>query len=69
MQQIIVTMPVIALRGLTVLPGMTVSFDISRAKSVAIREPDFLPRRIRKMQIRPWISSITLELLCGSSSW
>lgn len=38
MQQIIVTMPVIALRGLTVLPGMTVSFDISRAKSVAAVE-------------------------------
>lgn len=38
MQQIIVTMPVIALRGLTVLPGMTVSFDISRAKSAAAVE-------------------------------
>lgn len=38
MQQIIVTMPVIALRGLTVLPGMTVSFDISRTKSVAAVE-------------------------------
>ncbi len=32
------TMPMIALRGLTVLPGMTVSFDISRPKSVAAVE-------------------------------
>ncbi len=32
------TMPVIALRGLTVLPHMTVSFDISRTKSVAAVE-------------------------------
>lgn len=31
-------MPVIALRNLTVLPGMTVSFDISRAKSIAAVE-------------------------------
>jgi ATP-dependent Lon protease len=34
----ILMMPVIALRGLTVLPGMTVSFDISRAKSIAAVE-------------------------------
>lgn len=38
MQDTIMTMPVIALRGLTVLPGMTVSFDISRSKSVAAVE-------------------------------
>ncbi len=30
----IVTMPVTALRGLTVLPGMTIHFDVSREKSV-----------------------------------
>lgn len=35
MEGTILTMPVIALRGLTVLPGMTVSFDISRPRSVA----------------------------------
>ncbi len=34
MEDIILTMPVIALRGLTVLPGMSVNFDISRDKSV-----------------------------------
>lgn len=38
MEQKVMTMPVIALRGLTVLPGMTVSFDISRSKSVAAVE-------------------------------
>ncbi len=34
----IITMPVIALRGLAVLPGMTISFDISRKKSIAAVE-------------------------------
>ena len=34
----IITMPVIALRGLTMLPEMTISFDISRKKSVAAVE-------------------------------
>lgn len=29
-----ITMPVVALRGLTVLPGMTIHFDVSREKSV-----------------------------------
>ncbi len=38
MEDRILTMPVIALRGMTVLPGMTVSFDISRPKSVAAVE-------------------------------
>ncbi|MDO5406932.1 MAG: endopeptidase La [Eubacteriales bacterium] len=38
MEGTIFTMPVIALRGLTVLPGMTVSFDISRPKSIAAVE-------------------------------
>lgn len=32
------TMPVIALRGLTVMPGMVMHFDISRAKSIAAVE-------------------------------
>ena len=34
----IITMPVIALRGLTMLPEMTISFDISRKKSVSAVE-------------------------------
>ena len=34
----IITMPVIALRGLTMLPEMTISFDISRKKSIAAVE-------------------------------
>ncbi len=38
MDTIVWTMPVIALRALTVLPKMTVSFDISRSRSVAAVE-------------------------------
>ena len=38
MESTIITMPVIALRGLCVLPKMTVSFDISRPRSVAAVE-------------------------------
>ena len=38
MEDMILTMPGIALRALTVLPGMTVSFDISRAKSISAVE-------------------------------
>lgn len=38
MEGTIITIPVIALRGLTVLPGMTVSFDVSRPKSIAAVE-------------------------------
>ncbi len=34
MEETILMLPVIALRGLTVLPGMTVNFDISREKSI-----------------------------------
>lgn len=34
MEDTILMLPVIALRGLTVLPGMTVNFDISREKSI-----------------------------------
>ncbi len=33
-----ITMPVIALRGMTVLPGMMIHFDISRSKSIAAVE-------------------------------
>ena len=35
MEDTMMTIPVIALRSLTVLPKMTLSFDISRPKSVA----------------------------------
>ncbi len=38
MDTTVMTMPVIALRGLTVLPKMTMSFDISRSRSVAAVE-------------------------------
>lgn len=38
MESTIFTMPVIALRGLCVLPKMTVSFDISRPRSIAAAE-------------------------------
>ncbi len=38
MEHMIYTMPVIALRGLAVLPGMSVSFDISRTKSISAVE-------------------------------
>lgn len=38
MEEKIVTMPVIALRGLTVLPKMIIHFDISRSKSIAAIE-------------------------------
>lgn len=38
MESTIFTMPVIALRGLCVLPKMTVSFDISRPRSIAAVE-------------------------------
>lgn len=42
MDSTIFTIPVIALRGLTVLPKMTVSFDISRPKSIAAVEKAML---------------------------
>lgn len=38
MEQRIETLPVIALRGLTVIPGMVIHFDISREKSIAAVE-------------------------------
>ena len=38
MEENILTMPVIALRGLTVLPAMVIHFDISRKKSIAALE-------------------------------
>ena len=63
----IITMPLIALRGLTMLPEMTISFDISRKKSIAAvekamvtRESAWWHRRIRKSWIRLWTSFTTL---------
>ena len=62
----IITMPVIALRGLTMLPEMTISFDISRKKSIAAVEKAMVSdqrvclvaRRTQKSRIRLWNSSI-----------
>ncbi len=34
----VITMPVVALRGLTILPGMVLHFDVNRKKSVAAVE-------------------------------
>ncbi|MFQ9703769.1 MAG: LON peptidase substrate-binding domain-containing protein [Enterocloster clostridioformis] len=45
----VITMPVVALRGLTILPGMVLHFDINRPKSVAaveramVRRPETVP--------------------------
>ena len=47
----IITMPVIALRGLTMLPEMTISFDISRKKSIAA---------VEKAMVGLWTSFTTL---------
>lgn len=38
MERTVITMPVIALRGLTVFPSMVIHFDISRKKSIAAVE-------------------------------
>ena len=34
MEELIVTLPAVALRGMTILPGMIAHFDISRPKSI-----------------------------------
>ena len=34
MRDIVLTMPAVALRGMTILPGMIAHFDISRSKSI-----------------------------------
>ena len=38
MEERVITMPVLALRGITILPGMVQHFDINRPKSVAAVE-------------------------------
>ena len=42
MSEISYTLPVLALRGLTVLPDMIVHFDVSRPKSIAALEAAML---------------------------
>ena len=34
MRDIVLTMPAVALRGMTILPGMIAHFDVSRSKSI-----------------------------------
>ena len=56
------TMPVIALRGMTVLPKMMIHFDISRNKSIAAVEKAMVEDRryflllkgIQRKKIREW---------------
>lgn len=62
----IITMPVIALRGLTMLPEMTISFDISRKKSIAAVEKAMVSdqRVCLVAQKDPEIQDPTLEQLC-----
>lgn len=38
MAEQVIIMPVVALRGLTILPGMVLHFDVNRPKSVAAVE-------------------------------
>lgn len=38
MEERVITMPVVALRGLTILPGMVQHFDVNRPRSVAAVE-------------------------------
>lgn len=42
MEERVITMPVVALRGLTILPGMVQHFDVNRPKSVAAVEKAML---------------------------
>jgi len=66
MEDTILTMPVIALRGLTVLPGMTVSFDISRSKSItAVEKAMVSDQKLCLVSQRdPEDKDPTLEQLC-----
>ena len=66
MDTTVMTMPVIALRGLTVLPKMTMSFDISRSRSVAAVEKAMVSDQkicivTQKIPILYWNSFTTLE--------
>ena len=45
-----IVMPVVALRGLTVLPGMTIHFDVSREKSVKAAEKAMAERVVEACQ-------------------
>ena len=70
-----ITLPAIALRGLTILPEMIQHFDISREKSVGALESamvgeqkGFLVTQRRK-RIRGFLVCIRSEPSPGSSSW
>ena len=42
MEEQVIVMPTVALRGMTILPGMVQHFDVSRAKSIAAVEKAML---------------------------
>ena len=42
MKDLIETLPVVALRGMTILPGMVIHFDVSRERSVKAIEQAML---------------------------
>ena len=42
MNDLIETLPVVALRGMTILPGMVIHFDVSRERSVKAIEQAML---------------------------
>ena len=42
MRDLIETLPVVALRGMTILPGMVIHFDVSRERSVKAIEQAML---------------------------
>lgn len=46
MEETVITMPAVALRGLTVFPAMMIHFDINRKRSVAAVEKPWC--RIRR---------------------
>lgn len=61
-----ITMPVVALRGLTVLPGMTIHFDVSREKSVKAVEKAMVgdQKVFLTAQKDPEIEDPTVDQLC-----
>ena len=42
MEEQVIVMPTVALRGMTILPGMVQHFDVSRPKSIAAVEKAML---------------------------
>ena len=47
-----ISMPVVALRGLTILPEMVVHFDVSRERSIAAIQQSMLSMRLWKRRDR-----------------